>query len=96
MGLYKSINNQAIQIQSIASGGTGEITINLHPTNPTIIVKKSPYISGVYDSNGNITNSSPAIQIDGYNSTILNNVRTISATAGSEVTLKLNTKLIKA
>ena len=93
---YSAIDNQAIQIQSTTSGAIGEITINLHLTNPSITVKKSPYISGVYDSNGSVTNSSPTIQIDGYNSTILNNVRTISATEDSGVTLKLNTKLIKA
>ena len=71
---YSAIDNQAIQIQSTTSGAIGEITINLHLTNPSITVKKSPYISGVYDSNGSVTNSSPTIQIDGYNSTILNNV----------------------
>ena len=91
MANYSSIDTQAIQIEHMDS----EITINLHPTNPTIDVKNSSYISGVYDTNGNLNPNPPICSVDTYNSTILNNTKTISATAGNEITLKLNTKYME-
>lgn len=89
---YSAIDTQAVQLQNVSSGGTGEITINLHLTKPSIEVEKTTYISGVYGENGNLNPNPPLCSVDSYNSTILNNVKKISATEGSEITLILNTK----
>ena len=89
---YTSIDTQAVQLHCESSNGYGEVTINLHITKPTISVKKSAYISGVYDTSGNLNPLPPKIIVDTYKPAILNNIKTISVTENSQVTLKLNTK----
>ena len=96
MPIYNVSDTQSIQILGVNSSASGEVTINLHPSKPTVSVNNSPYISGVADSSDSITNNKISIQVDSNNAIILDNVKTISSSKKAEVTIKLNTKLIKA
>ena len=93
MAIYSTSNINPIQIESASFG---EVTIKLHVSKPSITVKNPPYISGVANSSGVITNNKTSIELDSFESIILNNIKGGSASESAEVTLKLNTKLTKA
>jgi len=85
---YSAVNTQAIQIEHIAP----EVTIVLHPVNPYLTIKPPSFISGVYDVDGNKNPRLPMCNIDNDKSTILDNIKTISATDGGEITIQLKTE----
>tara|TARA_Y100001963_G_C6549744_1_gene339294 strand:- start:326 stop:604 length:279 start_codon:yes stop_codon:yes gene_type:complete len=90
---YFAIHNDAIQIEN---SDVSEVTITLHTFKPKITIKNPSYISGVYNDNGDSVTKLPVIYVDSYDSTIINKKQFVSLSEQSEVTLKLNTKLIKS
>jgi|TARA_R100000084_G_C4638657_1_gene142526 hypothetical protein len=88
---YKVANN-AIQIHCNSTGGLGEITIDLQPSKPKVTFQKTSYISGVYSESGKANPNPPLCNINSQDSTVLNQIRTISVTSGAEITINANTK----
>ena len=71
----------------ILNANTCEVTINLHPTNPNIIVHSSAQIE--------IKNNKPRITVYTNNPVILNNKKNTSVSSSSEIEIKLNSKTIE-
>tara|TARA_R100000458_G_C8191187_1_gene184843 strand:+ start:436 stop:726 length:291 start_codon:yes stop_codon:yes gene_type:complete len=76
------------------SSNTGEVTIQLGLSEPTVTVSNSSYISGVYDSSSGKKNPGmPYCEVDEQKPTITDEWRTISSGTKHQMTLNLKTKL---